>query len=438
MLSNLRGFVCLVVFLITCRELFSPATAVAQSVYSVGPCDQWISQPCPGCYPPSVQSCEPFSPSLSECYPCDSGCFCSPPRHPYYGAPYSPWVYFEDTLNPPNALGGGHSLRQPLVVTDGTSSIPVPRHFSRIAQNNSPLPRTQISESFNLLVGTTTFSNPAAGQSSRNLQQNFIRYEQALSRRISLEAILPVVEETENNINFAAGNPGTEFSQGDISFGGKFLLYSGDESAISMGLRFDFPTSDNVSAVFPGGIQASFDNRAVAITPYLAMVVRPLPNLYFQQFVSYRAVAGSDQVTISGPGGQIGSSVRESSLLMIDSSLYWNWLSTPSPDGLVTGFGPLFELAYTATTDGGPLPYGDSNLFDFTLGFNMQFRSLPDEIRQIVPPFVPPELRDGPASLAFGFTFPLRSSETRTGAYSGPTDRYYDWAFMLQATLFTR
>ncbi len=322
----------------------------------------------------------------------------------------------------PNMIGGGHTLRQPFLapVQDGAvlTNNYYHRHFSRVSENNSPLPRTRIAFAYKLLGDVQTFSRTGGGPSQfvdRELHEYTLQYEQAMfDGLLSAEFIVPVQHSTDQSQTLAVENGGSS-RMGNLAFGMKTRLCENDWATLSGGLRVEAPTSSDQRGSAAPILTFRNDQSTWFLTPYLASLFQA-GDFFVQNFVSYRIATAGETITFM-PAAFGTSDIRETDLLMVDTSFgYFLYKDTEAP--VFTSLAAMVELAYLTTPAPCDAPLGHTDNLDLTVGMTSTLCNH--------------------ATITFGFAFPLRDTRNVDDnlSFNGTTDRFFEWSFIAQVNVF--
>ena len=311
-----------------------------------------------------------------------------------------------DVANTPQTLAPnmiGDSLGVPQI---GWGDTFYHQHFTKIADNNSPLPQDRISFAYNLYNNAPIIYDPGVTLRSANLDEfTFLAEKTFLGGLASAQLTVPFAHTVagHNTSNITRGNQATEL--GNLAITGKALLYQNCRLAISGGLQIELPTREDLTTTDTGEVAA---NEAWYFTPFAALLVTPNDRLFSQNFISYRMASAANAYA---DNGAITDHLREANMLMIDTSVgYWVYRD-PCARGL-TGLAPTLELHYTTTTEDADSLSAPINRVDY---LNLTAGCTAEINRN--------------ATLATGLVLPLREN---TCAGYGQTDRNFDWELAIQ------
>lgn len=327
-----------------------------------------------------------------------------------------------------NMIGDG-GLLQPRVIVAGSRIFNMQNHVSKVSENNSALPQDRIGLNFstmqNVSLGRRIVGVPPVGQAVvDDLQEYSLFAERTLLQGlVSVDLTVPIYRTSEfeinNNAEFLVG-PQVQGEMGDLAFGIKGLLHRSSSLATSLGLRVEVPTRGEVRVDFT---DTHLHDDVWHFTPYLATQWTPTQNLFFNGFASYRL--NSTDMRATAAAGTYA--IREPTYLMIDGSAGYWFVRRPHGSGL-TGLAALLELHYTTTpeseaalalqgipTTGAAL--GHTDYLNLTAGLTSRWNER--------------------VSLTGAVSAPLRSNSINTNnSVLGPTDRSYDWAFLLNLNFY--
>jgi len=177
---------------------------------------------------------------------------------------------------------------------------------------------------------------------------------------ISGELLIPFANmpgSTNNNPNGTVGAAPSEVELLDIAFGLKALLLQTENASLSAGFRVEAPTRDDTE--FPNATGPYIVEQEVwKVTPYLALLLTPSDDIFFQAFAAYR-MPTTDLVEVPGDGSG-PFALREPNYLQLDAQL-GKWLYRNAGGSGLTGLQAKLELHYTGTFE----PYNPENTFNF-------------------------------------------------------------------------
>jgi hypothetical protein len=339
----------------------------------------------------------------SCCARCDNGCGCG-----CSSCGCCPMMF-------PNMIGDG-GLIQPSIIVAGSRVFCMQRHASKVYENNSALPQDRFGFMYNGLKDVIL--GDAATRVSKPVDEYRFMLEKTLfDGNVSVEFLLPFYNTSKYHINndteyLEGPQLATEF--GDLAFGFKWLVRETERSAWAVGLRIETPTSEDAwIAYWPSQIH----DYVWHFTPYVAAQLAPTERTFVNLFGSYRlnstsTIAQTDTYALS---------IREAAYLMLDASV-GHWLYRDPHDRGLTGLAPVLELHYTTTPTSEPgylyqgIPatgayLGHTDYLNLTAGMTAIWNER--------------------TSISAGFAFPLRYND----GILGPTDRNYDWAFLLHVNV---
>jgi hypothetical protein len=313
----------------------------------------------------------------------------------------------------------GDSLGLPKVFAPpGPSSLVfVHRHFSKVSDNNSPIPRDRVYYTFQYYSDAPLIRVPGSRGADIDMQAHRFGIEKTIfDGRASLELILPFQTSTASIITdrplSVNGLSETEFGQ--LAFGTKAIAFGTDNSTLSVGLRVECPTDKDL-----GTESLRYETTAFYFTPYLGFVFNH-EDWFFQGFVSHRIRGG--ELTRILAGSPVGA-VRDPNQFSFDGGIgYWLYRDVSSP--WLTGIVPTVELHYQWQTESESQPFLNELLY----GDHVDMLNLSVGVTAILG-------HDITASLAW--VAPMRSTTLRSksGPTAGiivPTDRHFEGEFVFQ------
>jgi hypothetical protein len=140
---------------------------------------------------------------------------------------------------------------------------------------------------------------------------------------------------------------GGEF--GNVSVILKTLLWADDTAAFAAGLGVETPTGDD-GEVRVGTFRHTLENESFHLHPYLALLLRPDEDVFFNAFLQFDFAANGNPLratSIAGvSAGELGEYNDQSLVRLNLSTGYWLY-RTLSDEGL-TGVAGIVELHYTS------------------------------------------------------------------------------------------
>jgi hypothetical protein len=312
----------------------------------------------------------------------------------------------------------GDSLGVPIALGSINRQVLHTQHFSKVADHNSPVPRTRVFSSYQRFESYSvveTQNNVADIQ--RDLHVFKLGFEKTLfDGNASIDVILPlhrtVSSESSNTSAPMAGE------LGNIAFGYKHVLYESHDLLISGGLRAEAPTEDDLT--FGGGSQVILDEWY--LQPWIGLIAEGPDDTFLHCFFAGRYTGGDvENLVVDFPP----SSTSGQDLFMFDIGVgKWCHLNGE----LLRAVVPTLEFHYMNAT-GADSPFGLSNAI---FGRNVDVANLTIGATGYV---------GDRSTVQVGFGIPLHTNTTvnpagANGTFS--TDRFYDWELLINWTLFSR
>jgi hypothetical protein len=176
----------------------------------------------------------------------------------------------------PNMIGD--SLGVPHYVWDEedsgiTNVILYPNYYAKVADNNSAVPQDRVYINYRFFNDVDTYKDPSGivGDEARDLSIIELGIEKTFfDGLVSAEFILPLANTPDNDFSSfdGIGTPEQHMKIQNIAFGAKFLLIDDVDSAFSLGLRVQAPTTDGIQDQVNPEYYVTFESWS--ITPYLA------------------------------------------------------------------------------------------------------------------------------------------------------------------------
>ena len=141
----------------------------------------------------------------------------------------------------------GDSLSVPTAFGDVNRQVMHPNHFSKIADHNSPIPRTRVFASyqrFSNFNAIETAGNAADASKNLHVYKLGADKKKLFDGNASIDFILPMYQ-TLSPVTSPTGAPITD-ELGNIAFGYKHVLYESDGLLVSAGIRAEAPTEDDL------------------------------------------------------------------------------------------------------------------------------------------------------------------------------------------------
>jgi len=222
-----------------------------------------------------------------------------------------------------------------------------------VAENNRALPTDRVYAQYNGFYNAINF--PAAG--TTGLQMYTVGVEKTLlDGLLSVDVRMPFNSGFDFQSNAIATDSG---NIGNLSMFLKGLAYQDEDIALSGGLGIGLPTGSDVVSRFNQN-QLTIRNEAVHLMPFVACLVTPNDDWFFQGFSQIDFAASGNDV-VSSQTGRVGT-YTEQNLLHFDSTV-GRWLVRNQGYKYLSGIAAVLELHYVSTiqdTDrvqiqGGPL-----------------------------------------------------------------------------------
>lgn len=296
-------------------------------------------------------------------------------------------------------------------------------HFSGPSENNSARAQDRIAYQFNYLKNVpfgdsydpTTM---AVGiNENRDIEEHRILFEKTfLVEGFSIDLVLPIYQSTSRQqVDYLVtpGPWGIDGQFGDIAFGFKQEIINNSRNTISVGLRVEAPTRDDLASVTDALIM---EDKVWHFMPYVAWEKR-IGDWYTQAWATYRmnsrplmdVVLPSSPIPVSEPeylfiDVAVGKKIFESRDWRSFLSTELHYLNSTTHETIPTG--------QTLTAN----YYGRTDVLDLTLGLTTIIHNQ--------------------FSVAAGLALPLRNSPHDFGTRVFPTDRNFDVAFMLNTNFY--
>jgi len=249
-----------------------------------------------------------------------------------------------------------------------TAGIPGPGGLrgTLVGENNRALPTDRIYFNYNQYrkpVHQTTLvdgTQPAGYADSSALQKYMLGFERTLfDGRSSLEARLPFFESQNINIPATIASPHANVASdgsevGNLTLIFKHIFRESCTTVYSLGLAMELPTGNDAS-LDVGGTRYEFENEAVYLSPFLAVMYAPNQCFFANSFLQVTTPTSGNTlgfVALDGTGdvGEFGS-YNDQTLIHMNLSL-GRWIHRNPHSEFITGLATLAELHYTGTLQG--------------------------------------------------------------------------------------
>lgn len=316
----------------------------------------------------------------------------------------------------PTMIGGSvFGLSRPLGA--GLTTFYPYSAMSRVADNNSTIPQDRVWYSYEFVNDYILHRGlDDIGNQNRDFQFHEVGIETLLwNPNLSAELIVPfsyASSSTYGISELSTGRIQNEVEMEKLAFGLKALLYGREDLALSTGLRVEAPTSEPLELTPADG---EWEKDAWAFTPYLAVLLKPKPNVFIQSFLAYR-MAADDELA----GTVIAT--REPNYFQADAQFGFWLMRNPHRRGL-TGLQWKSEVNYTATFE----EYSPTTLHAAEVG-EVDMLNVSNGLTAII---------NNQWTVTTAFVVPVRDGSNATVYFSQiPSDRQFDYQFTLQVNYF--
>jgi hypothetical protein len=282
----------------------------------------------------------------------------------------------------------------------------------KLADNNSPMPRDRVFFDYNLFHNTS-LNGIDVNRYTPGLEKTFLDGIGSIEFRVPMAGTLG----SDVVIDSATGadRTGLNGEFGDLFLGMKLLLMATDECAISAGLGLSIPTADDVSVSLDDGTRlALIENEAVYVSPYIAFLHTPSPDVFFQGFLQFNVDASGNPVFLNdrGTGLLPVGRLNEQSSVFLDASLgrwvYRDFSRSPRAIAL------MLEAHYSATIENADViasnafqigsPQSDFDILNVTMGTHILL---------------------GRSVFTVGYSVPVTDDEAFDGEFRAFVNRYF-------------
>ncbi len=262
-----------------------------------------------------------------------------------------------------------------IVIPDAANAGAAVVGRSKIATNNSAMPRTRTFFNYDLM------NNVPLNDAGVSVNRFTPGFEYAFGRNdgASIEFRVPFASTLSSDV-IANGQTQT----GDVEFGDLFLaykqvLYQSTDVVFSGGVSLTLPSTNDLNVQMADGSTALLvENQAIHLMPYFASIVNLTERMFYQGFIQVDIdVTGNHVVTNSG----MESRLRDTTRLYSDGALgYFLRRRGEKPDAIFNAIIPTIEMHYERqlqrgnTLSDGIFVLGTPNA-DYQSNFNMVFGS---------------------------------------------------------------
>lgn len=253
----------------------------------------------------------------------------------------------------------------------------------KLSENNSPMPRDRVFFDYSYFSDVPIANNGAHVQVFRpGFEKTFFNETASVEVRTPFAATLDSNQTSDGAMAYNA-----EF--GNITVGGKALLYSNGTWAFSFGTALIIPTADDIkiSSTLLGRQLIQVNNQAYHVQPYLAALWTPSERFFLQTFVQIDFCLNGNAVftDVSGAGLVKSGHLNDQTNFFWDVGMgYWLFRNTEG-ESLLRGLAPVFELHYNQSlNDADIVQFGDLGIGDLggnysiinaTMGLNIDLRT---------------------------------------------------------------
>jgi hypothetical protein len=286
--------------------------------------------------------------------------------------------------------------------------------FTKVSEDNSPLPRDRI------IFGFDYYEDALLTASGVDVRRFSPGFEKAfLGGRMSLEVRFPFATTLSTSLR-EDGLTSTNTEFGNIHVTLKALLIDVYALHLSTGAGLGFPTGDDITVqTVTGAPLLRIRNDAVTVTPFLAALWTPGPRFFVQSWLQFSTDTDGNSVQFNprGLGLREVGRLRDQTLLQADLQVGYWWFRSSSPvQSLLQGLASFVELHYNWSL-GDPNFLQQDSLVVVGAGNDLEELNLSAGIVA--------QLRDN-LNLSVGAVAPLRETN----------DRNFDWQFGLRLNYF--
>lgn len=197
------------------------------------------------------------------------------------------------TAPAPTMIGG--SLGLPLLHVDGADLQYFANFYSHVAENNSAIPQNRVFFNYKYLNDVPVSKDLASNAPDFDKDISFyeLGFEKTLlNDNLSAELLIPFSYLPQSTYPLdLAGPQSSQVELQNIAFGLKAMLWRNESTAVSVGVRVEAPTKEDLVRT---GAAVTVPRDVWAVTPYLATLIdinedlffRPLPRIECRQMIS--------------------------------------------------------------------------------------------------------------------------------------------------------
>jgi hypothetical protein len=275
---------------------------------------------------------------------------------------------------------------------------------TKVSDDNSPLPHDRI------IFNYDDYNGVPLTPGGYDVHRFSVGFEKTFfDQGASFELRLPFASTLDNDIytNGVGNTRSTEV--GDLALSLKALVYRSEVLNVCTGLAIALPTADDVH-VYAGNTQVLYiRNEDVILTPYVAFVLTPDDNLFFQNWYEVGVNTKGNEVAFNNgiTGLQPLGRLKDQNLLQIDAQLGYWLIRNSSSNGMLRGLAPFVELHWNDAIDNAGRV--SSGLFSIS-GTSNNFNELNMTVGVLA------QIGDR-INLSLGAAFPLLGGTNRTFDY---------------------
>jgi hypothetical protein len=239
---------------------------------------------------------------------------------------------------------------------------------SKIADNNSPMPRDRI-------YGVYNHFNHAFGSTNIDLGRFGIE-KTFFSGLASIEVRVPFAG-TVASSQQSDGSASGDAVFGNVCINLKTLLYTGDNFLLSGGVGLTTPTADDTRVTSSGNEIVRFHNESVHVLPFLGALYAPKDSRWFGQgFIQAEIDTLGNPVTILGISN---GRVQNTNFLYLDAGFGYYAYENTNSSAWIRSVVPMIEFHYNVALEDGHFvtdpsgivvgsTLGGQNIFNLTVG----------------------------------------------------------------------
>lgn len=217
---------------------------------------------------------------------------------------------------------------------------------TRIADNNSPMPRTRMYLNYDMLANVPL----NAGGVNVNRFTPGMEFAFGKNNHSSLEFRVPYAITMSSNVRIGGESTTGAAELGDLFLAYKKVLKQSTDYLISGGVAVTLPSaSDLTLSLVDGSTAMLVENQSLHIMPFMSGMAQWTDRVFTQSFIQVDVDANGNQVYVNNASPNLASlgRLRDTTRLYTDSSIgYWIRKPGEACDAFFRSIAPALELHY--------------------------------------------------------------------------------------------